>query len=139
MTTTELDDGTVVFVESEAAKEAEEMRETVAAGVSAQAPPPPPQDGGDEDSPPETAPAAPADGDGAGDGDGGGGVSSEQLALVERLRAQVAAKSWGVAHPDPQSKSRIPVTRAERRRLIKEEIRRLAQADQPVYYQRRLW
>lgn len=117
------------------------MRETVAAGVPAQAPPPP-QDGGDEDSPPETAPAAPADGDGDGDGagDGGGaGVSSEQLALVERLRAQVAAKSWGVAHPDPQSKSRIPVTRAERRRLIKEEIRRLAQADQPVYYQRRLW
>lgn len=32
-----------------------------------------------------------------------------------------------------------PVSRAERRRLIKEEIMRLAQGDEPVYYQRRLY
>ncbi|RYP09464.1 hypothetical protein DL765_008414 [Monosporascus sp. GIB2] len=32
-----------------------------------------------------------------------------------------------------------PLSRAERRRRIKEEIQRLSQGDQPVYYQRRLW
>lgn len=40
-------------------------------------------------------------------------------------------------HPDDDTKK--PVSRAERRRLIKEEIMRLSQADEPVYYQRRLW
>ncbi|KAI1141114.1 hypothetical protein F5Y05DRAFT_299454 [Hypoxylon sp. FL0543] len=32
-----------------------------------------------------------------------------------------------------------PISRAERRRQIKEEIRRLSEAKDPVYYQRRLW
>lgn len=40
-------------------------------------------------------------------------------------------------HPEDDAKR--PVSRAERRRLIKEEIMRLAQGDEPVYYQRRLW
>ncbi|OTB01797.1 hypothetical protein M426DRAFT_323153 [Hypoxylon sp. CI-4A] len=32
-----------------------------------------------------------------------------------------------------------PISRAERRRQIKEEIRRLSEAAEPIYYQRRLW
>ncbi|KAK0628613.1 hypothetical protein B0T17DRAFT_523226 [Bombardia bombarda] len=41
-----------------------------------------------------------------------------------------------VEHPeDPQK----PVSRAERRRLIKEEIQRLASTQERGYYQRRLW
>jgi hypothetical protein len=36
-------------------------------------------------------------------------------------------------------KSKVPVSRAERRRLIKEEIQRLSQSEERVYYQRRLW
>lgn len=40
-------------------------------------------------------------------------------------------------HPDDETKK--PVSRAERRRLIKEEIMRLSQGDEPVYYQRRLY
>ncbi|KAI0379067.1 hypothetical protein F5Y04DRAFT_260314 [Hypomontagnella monticulosa] len=32
-----------------------------------------------------------------------------------------------------------PISRAERRRQIKEEIRRLSEGKEPVYYQRRLW
>ncbi|KAK7708960.1 hypothetical protein SLS64_006440 [Diaporthe eres] len=40
-------------------------------------------------------------------------------------------------HPDDDTKK--PVSRAERRRLIKEEIFRLSQGDEPVYYQRRLY
>ena len=42
-----------------------------------------------------------------------------------------------VENPDDETKK--PISRAERRRLIKEEIRRLSQGEQPVYYQRRLW
>lgn len=41
--------------------------------------------------------------------------------------------------PSPDDAAQKPISRAERRRLIKEEIQRLAQGDQPVYYQRRLW
>ena len=63
----------------------------------------------------------------------------KKLAIVEGLKAQVARKTWMVEHPDPLSKNRVPITRVERRRLIKEEISRLAQANEPVYYQRRLW
>lgn len=40
-------------------------------------------------------------------------------------------------HPDDETKK--PISRAERRRLIKEEIFRLSQGDEPVYYQRRLY
>jgi hypothetical protein len=40
---------------------------------------------------------------------------------------------------DPEGDAKKPVSRAERRRLIKQEIMRLAQGDEPVYYQRRLW
>lgn len=32
-----------------------------------------------------------------------------------------------------------PMSRAERRRKIKEDIQKLAQGDEPIYYQRRLW
>lgn len=32
-----------------------------------------------------------------------------------------------------------PISRAERRRLIKEDIQRLSQGETPLYYQRRLW
>jgi predicted ATPase len=46
---------------------------------------------------------------------------------------------WAVEHPDPLVKTEKPISRAERRRLIKEEIRRLSQTDKPLYYQRRLW
>ena len=41
--------------------------------------------------------------------------------------------------PNPDDASKKPVSRAERRRLIKEEIKRLSQNDRPTYYQRRLW
>lgn len=43
----------------------------------------------------------------------------------------------GAEHPEDGTKK--PISRAERRRLIKEEIMRLSQGDEPVYYQRRLW
>ncbi|KAJ4408611.1 hypothetical protein N0V85_004218 [Neurospora sp. IMI 360204] len=42
-------------------------------------------------------------------------------------------------HPDPDKRAEKAVSAAERRRLIKEEIQRLAQPEERGYYQRRLW
>ncbi|KAK3355361.1 hypothetical protein B0H65DRAFT_413950 [Neurospora tetraspora] len=42
-------------------------------------------------------------------------------------------------HPDPDKRTEKAVSPAERRRLIKEEIKRLAQPGERGYYQRRLW
>ena len=42
-------------------------------------------------------------------------------------------------NPDPLAEDQRPISRAERRRLIKEELKNLAYSDQPMYYQRRLW
>ncbi|CAG9940564.1 unnamed protein product [Clonostachys rosea f. rosea IK726] len=66
-------------------------------------------------------------------------VSREKLAIVEQLQADVARKSWAAEHPDPLVKSRVPITRAERRRLIREELRKLSDAEESVYYQRRMY
>lgn len=66
-------------------------------------------------------------------------ATEEQLAMLETIKERAAGQAWGVDHPDPLAKNPLPVTRAERRKLIKDEIQRLAQAERPVYYQRRLW
>lgn len=66
-------------------------------------------------------------------------ASAKQLAMLDMIKKQAAEQAWGVDHPDPLAKNPLPITRAERRKLIKDEIQRLAQADKPVYYQRRLW
>lgn len=45
-----------------------------------------------------------------------------------------------VEEPTPKKKlEEKPVSRAERRQKIKEEIRRLSEGQERVYYQRRLW
>ncbi|KAF2999535.1 hypothetical protein E8E14_004611 [Neopestalotiopsis sp. 37M] len=41
--------------------------------------------------------------------------------------------------PKPAEVEEEPMSRAERRRRIKEEIRELSQGETPLYYQRRLW
>ncbi|KAI1099253.1 hypothetical protein F4804DRAFT_322398 [Jackrogersella minutella] len=40
---------------------------------------------------------------------------------------------------EPATNKQKPMSRAERRQKIKEEIRKLSEGQQPVYYQRRLW
>lgn len=70
---------------------------------------------------------------------GAAAAPSEKVAIVEQLRAQMEQKSWAVENPDPLAKSKVPVSRAERRRLIKEELQKLSQSEERVYYQRRLW
>ncbi|TDZ21015.1 hypothetical protein Cob_v005886 [Colletotrichum orbiculare MAFF 240422] len=68
------------------------------------------------------------------------GVSREELEKLDERERNI--KGWKVKdqkHPDPEANSEKPISRAERRRLIKEEIKRLSQGEEPVYYQRRLW
>ncbi|KAF9879482.1 hypothetical protein CkaCkLH20_03025 [Colletotrichum karsti] len=68
------------------------------------------------------------------------GVSKDDLEKMDERERNI--EGWKVKdqkHPDPDAASEKPISRAERRRLIKEEIKRLSQGEQPVYYQRRLW
>ncbi|KAF4892830.1 hypothetical protein CGCVW01_v014192 [Colletotrichum viniferum] len=68
------------------------------------------------------------------------GVSKEDLEKMDERERNI--NGWKVKdqkHPDPDAASEKPISRAERRRLIKEEIKRLSQGEEPVYYQRRLW
>ncbi|PHH76557.1 hypothetical protein CDD80_1418 [Ophiocordyceps camponoti-rufipedis] len=66
-------------------------------------------------------------------------MTTWQRQTLSRLQAQVRAKSWAADHPDPGM--RVAVSRAERRRLIKAEMRRLAmqaeRRDRPR--RRRVW
>ncbi|KAK2018357.1 hypothetical protein LZ32DRAFT_599785 [Colletotrichum eremochloae] len=69
-----------------------------------------------------------------------GGVSKEDLEHMDERQRNI--EGWKVKdqkHPDPEASNQKPISRAERRRLIKEELRRLAEGEEKVYYQRRLW
>lgn len=67
---------------------------------------------------------------------------------VVKVQVQPQASPWELRNEDlpreepveraPESEEK-PISRAERRRLIKEEIQRLSQGETPIYYQRRLW
>lgn len=68
-----------------------------------------------------------------------GEPTKKQLEMLEKIQQSVADKSWAVENPDPLSKNKAPISAAQRRKMIKDEILRLSQSDKPVYYQRRLW
>ena len=58
--------------------------------------------------------------------------------LTQRERNERAQLEPTLRHPDPNAVDQRPVSREERRRLIKEELRRLSHIEGPSY-QRRLW
>ncbi|RDA89228.1 hypothetical protein CP532_0578 [Ophiocordyceps camponoti-leonardi (nom. inval.)] len=62
-----------------------------------------------------------------------------QRQTLARIQAQAALKRWSTEHPDPLLHA--AVSRAERRRLIKAEMMRLAQQTEGKYRprRRRLW
>lgn len=72
--------------------------------------------------------------------------ADEQKPLV-RSANQKASKQWekmgseqpGEAKQEKKDDDEEPISRAERRRRIKQEILELSQGEAPVYYQRRLW
>ncbi|KAI1779112.1 hypothetical protein F4818DRAFT_239621 [Hypoxylon cercidicola] len=65
----------------------------------------------------------------------------EKPAQQKQVTPEKAAGSRGekMQDGDGTANAQKPVSRAERRRQIKEDIRRLSEGDEPVYYQRRLW
>ncbi|KAK1990496.1 hypothetical protein LX36DRAFT_592463 [Colletotrichum falcatum] len=69
-----------------------------------------------------------------------GGVSRQDLENMDERERNI--EGWKVKdqkHPDPEASNQKPISRAERRKLIKEELRRLSEGQEKVYYQRRLW
>lgn len=60
---------------------------------------------------------------------------------VAPVRDDDITESRGRAQQDEDgaANAQKPMSRAERRQQIKEEIRRLSEGNQPIYYQRRLW
>ncbi|KAK5656197.1 hypothetical protein OQA88_4958 [Cercophora sp. LCS_1] len=68
---------------------------------------------------------------------------SEQQAVMGPLTKKDAKAADKKSKKDKKSKDESkpekPISRAERRRRIKEEIQKLAQGEQRGYYQRRLW
>ena len=71
---------------------------------------------------------------------GGAGVvvPTEAEGLTARETNERAQLAKNLAHPDPSAEDQRPVSRAERRRLIREELRRLSHVEGPAY-QRRAW
>jgi hypothetical protein len=143
--TTELEDGTVIVLDSEAERESREQREAMALKVTPTV--------REEASPVEhviaEAPEQEADKTQVPADKGSLEVESHELEstestsddeeLDERERNLQQQKERNQKHPDPDADDQRPITRAERRRLIKEELFKLSHDDQPVYYQRRLW
>ncbi|KAH6683677.1 hypothetical protein F5X68DRAFT_210985 [Plectosphaerella plurivora] len=66
-------------------------------------------------------------------------LQDDAMDVPERERNVKKLSDKNQLHPDPEADDQKPISRAERRRLIKEEIKRLSYDDQPVYYQRRLY
>ncbi|KAJ4386379.1 hypothetical protein N0V93_009274 [Gnomoniopsis smithogilvyi] len=70
-------------------------------------------------------------------------------AVPEPVQAQPQPAPWEIRGDDMVEEEPLgeigdedggkPMSRAERRRKIKEEIQKLSQGDTPLYYQRRLW
>ncbi|KAJ0161797.1 hypothetical protein CTA2_5587 [Colletotrichum tanaceti] len=74
------------------------------------------------------------------EGDDKGGVTRADLEDMGERERNI--EGWNVKdqkNPDPEASNQKPVSRAERRKLIKDELRRLAEGEEKVYYQRRLW
>ncbi|KLU88164.1 hypothetical protein MAPG_07151 [Magnaporthiopsis poae ATCC 64411] len=82
----------------------------------------------------------------AGDTDGKAAGAGEEPVVIEVEQTPPAdghqedANADGVGlEVEVDGKTQKPLSRVERRRRIKEEIRKLSQGETPVYYQRRLW
>jgi hypothetical protein len=73
-------------------------------------------------------------------------ISSAEDSEIDAQQVLPSTESEMEARPEEEEvlppvigPSEKPISKAERRRRIREDIQRLALADQPVYYQRRLW
>lgn len=74
------------------------------------------------------------------DGDDGGDDDNTAVEVeVKKSLASLLGGGGGGGGGDGAAAAQRPLSRAERRRKIKEDIKKLSQGESPVYYQRRLW
>lgn len=123
----ELEDGSFVFLESEAEEEARLQKEAyvhVKQSTKESLDQP-----AAETSPSDSSPNRPKKGT----------PTARQLAILEEITLKVEQKKWAVENPDPLALNRVPINAAQRRQLIREEIQRLATSNQLVYMHKSRW
>ncbi|KAH7126253.1 hypothetical protein B0J13DRAFT_611645 [Dactylonectria estremocensis] len=116
-TTKELEDGTIVQLESEAEKEAKEQQVVIVVKQTK------PDEQGDKMADHKVNTAA----------------KQKNIDIVEELKAKASEKMKPVKRPEAPVKEEKPLTRAQRRKMIKQDLQRSAQLEEPAYYQRRMW
>ncbi|SPO00187.1 uncharacterized protein DNG_03036 [Cephalotrichum gorgonifer] len=138
-TTTELADGTVIIIDDDYHADRRREQKKIEAAAEARHAPSSPHDGpaAEEDTPERRALLREAE---TKEGFVGPArrPAAEERVLSLRERNERAMTEQNLKHPDPRAVDQRPVSRAERRRLIKEELKRLSEVEGPAY-QRRLW
>ncbi|KAM0326205.1 hypothetical protein ACHAQA_006802 [Verticillium albo-atrum] len=129
-TTTELQDGTIVVLESEAQAEANQ-RSPIVVEVRPSLPHPEPAA--------QQKVLAPSPQDALAAELRAAQIALEKADVTERERNVRLLSERNQLNPDPVAEDQKPISRAQRRRLIKEELFRLSHDEQPVHYQRRLY
>ncbi|KAJ3482255.1 hypothetical protein NLG97_g7618 [Lecanicillium saksenae] len=119
---TELEDGSIVFYESEAEEEARQQRQHIEIRESTQEEREAEVEETRINQEKEMKKATP-----------------RQRQMLEEIQSKVAKQTWAVENPDPWAKSKVPIDAVERRQLIKDELKRLSMSDGPVPWSKRIW
>ncbi|KAM3499946.1 hypothetical protein MY10362_006835 [Beauveria mimosiformis] len=121
---TELEDGSIVFYESEAKEEARLQRQHIEVRESTNA----------EEPQPELA-----DETRASQEEELNKATQQQRKMLQDIQSKTTQQSWAVENPDPWAKSKVPVDAVERRQMIRDELKRLSVSDGPVPWSKRVW
>ncbi|TQV97941.1 hypothetical protein IF1G_03684 [Cordyceps javanica] len=119
---TELEDGTIVFYESEADEEARIQRQHIEIRESK-----------------DQEPQLDAEEMRANQEEELKKATKRQQQMLKDIQSKIARQSWAVENPDPWAKSKVPVDAVERRQLIRDELKRLSKSDGPVPWSKRVW
>lgn len=123
---TELDDGSIVFYESEAEEEAREQRKHIQEHIEIRE-----STNDDAETTPEQVPINQEEALKK--------ASNKQIQMLQDIQSKAAKQTWAVENPDPWAKSRVPVDAVQRRQMIRDELKRLSTSDRPVPWSRRIW
>lgn len=70
----------------------------------------------------------------------GNAALERNIEIIKQLQAKVVDKmSTPEGHVEAPVKNHKPVSKAKRRKMIKQELQKSAQAEDGLYYQRRMW
>ncbi|KAM3527833.1 hypothetical protein NHJ13051_002734 [Beauveria bassiana] len=120
---TELEDGSIVFYESEAKEEARLQRQQIEVRESTN---------------PEPQPEL-ADETRANQEEELNKATQQQRKMLQDIQSKITQQSWAVENPDPWAKSKVPVDAVERRQMIRDELKRLSVSEGPVPWSKRIW